>query len=513
MSRFLLLFLALFNIFALFAQQQGKKITFSADWQHRDEENLPGVDKLIGHVVFTHENTVGYADSAYSYTDDNRMIAFGRPVKIFVNDTVTLYGNKAIYDGNAKIATISKKVILKDKTSTLYTDSLIYNINLGIGYYVTGGKMISNEDTLTSKIGRYSTHTNIANFRKNVVLINPTYTMICDSFNYNTKTEMVYFLCRTHLISDENNIFTNSGWYDTRANLSLLIDSVKLINKDHELTADSVYYDKEIGFGIAQNHVTIMDTSRGYIVKGDYGEYSENGGLSWITDNALLILIDKEKNDSLFLHADTLKMHFDTAQNPQLMLAYFHVKFFSKDFQGVCDSLIYNVEDSLGYMYYSPVLWNDKNQLFGDTIKFTVIDSVTSRFELLKDAFIIVDVYDEVEFNQVKGKNIIGLIRNNKLEQVDVINNVELIYYVMDEDTLLLGINRMEANEMKIFLKENQIEELRFYDYPDGKFWSDKELPINDRILKDFRWFVAYRPKEIRDIFFNPVPRESTIGD
>jgi hypothetical protein len=81
----------------------------------------------------------------------------------------------------------------------------------------------------------------------------------------------------------------------------------------------------------------------------------------------------------------------------------------------------------------------------------------------------------------------------------------------MDEDTLLIGINRMETTEMKLFLKNNEIEELRFYDYPDGKFWSDKELPIGDRKLKDFRWLDIYRPKEIADIFVNPIPRKKEV--
>ncbi|MCL1850177.1 MAG: hypothetical protein FWF70_02040 [Bacteroidetes bacterium] len=508
MNRFSLFFLAFCSLCTLFAQQQGKKIAYSADYQYYDEEFLPDVNRLIGNVIFTQENIIGYADSAYYYRDENKMIAFGKPVKIFINDTVTLFGNRAVYDGNSKISTISRRVVLKDNTSTLYTDSLIYNTDAGMGYYVTGGKMISKEDTLTSRVGRYNTHTNIANFRKNVMLKNPTYTMTCDSFNYNTNTEIVYFLCRTHLISDENNIFTNSGWYDTRNNLSLLIDSVKLINKDQELTADSAYYDKNTGFGIVQNNVTIIDTTRGYIVKGEYGEYSENGGLSWITNRALLIMIDKEKCDSLYLHADTLKIYFDTVQNPKLLMAHFHVKFFSNDLQGVCDSLIYNVEDSLGYMYYNPVIWNNKNQLFGDTIKFSVTDSVSSLLELLKDAFVISNVYDEEEFNQIKGKNILGFIRNKELKQVYAINNVELVYYVMDDDSLLIGINRMETTEMKMFLDNNEIEELRFYDYPDGKFWSDKELPMKDRKLKDFRWLDAYRPKEIADIFVNPIPRE-----
>jgi lipopolysaccharide export system protein LptA len=509
MSRFFSFFLIFCNVFALFGQPQGKKINFHAEMGYHNEY-LPGVERLIGNVIFTHENTIGYADSAYFYTEENRVLAFGRPVKIIMNDTVTLYGNRVRYDGNTKISTIAKNVILKDNTSTLYTDSLIYNNSSGIGYYVTGGKMISKEDTLTSKVGTCNTHTNISHFRHNVVLVNPTYTMTCDSFNYNTQTEIVYFLCKTHLVSDENDIFTHSGWYDTRNNYSLLIDSVKIINKDQELTSDTAHYDKNLGFGIVKDNVTLIDTARSFIVKGNYGEYFEKGGWTWITDSALLIMIDKENRDSLYLHADTLKMYFDSVQDPQLMLAYFHVKFFNNDFQGVCDSMSYIVIDSVGMMYYNPVLWNQENQLYGDTIRFSVLDSITTQLELLKDAFIISDMYDEVEFNQVKGKNIIGFIREKELKQVDAINNVELIYYVLDDDSLLIGINRMETNEMKMFLKNRTIEELRFYDYPDGKFWADSELPLSDRLLKEFRWLDAYRPKQIEDIFSNPIPREKT---
>jgi hypothetical protein len=64
---------------------------------------------------------------------------------------------------------------------------------------------------------------------------------------------------------------------------------------------------------------------------------------------------------------------------------------------------------------------------------------------------------------------------------------------------------------MKVFFKNNQIEELRFYEYPDGKFWADKELPMNDRLLKDFRWLAEYRPKKIADIFVNPIPRPKIV--
>ena len=187
MYRYLAVFLVFCNVLSLWAQQ-GKTIVFEAEWQFHDEEYLPDVDRLIGNVVFTHENTIGYADSAYYYINENKMVAFGQPVIIFANDSVTLYGNRAMYNGNSKISTVSRDVILQDKTSTLYTDSLIYHTATGIGYYVTGGKMISKEDTLTSIIGTYNTKNKLALFKNDVTLNNPTYIMTCDSFRYNTAT-------------------------------------------------------------------------------------------------------------------------------------------------------------------------------------------------------------------------------------------------------------------------------------------------------------------------------------
>ena len=299
MYRCFVFFLVFCNMLNLWAQQQGKVIAYSANMQFHDEDYLPDVDRLIGNVVFTHENTIGYADSAYYYMSENKMVAFGKPVVFLVNDSVTLYGNRATYNGISKVSTVSREVILQDSTSTLYTDSLIYHTATGIGYYITGGKMISKEDTLTSIIGTYNTNTKLALFQEDVTLNNPTYQMTCDSFRYNTETEVVFFLCRTHLISDENNIYTNSGWYDTHNNFSQLIDSVIIMNRDQVLTADSVYYDKNLEFGIAQSNVIITDTTRGFQVLGNYAEYMEKGGLSWITDSALLIMINNEKTDSL----------------------------------------------------------------------------------------------------------------------------------------------------------------------------------------------------------------------
>ena len=69
-TRILLLFLLLATS-ALFAQNQSKKVKFRADRLDYDEMLMPGVDRFIGNVVFTHGEVVGYCDSAYFYQSQN----------------------------------------------------------------------------------------------------------------------------------------------------------------------------------------------------------------------------------------------------------------------------------------------------------------------------------------------------------------------------------------------------------------------------------------------------------
>lgn len=501
---FLTFSIFLFSIVS--AQEQQKKISFQAEWQLHDEELLPGVDRFIGNVIFQHDNTIGYCDSAYHYLNEDYLLAFGNPVRIFVNDSVRLYGEFLNYNSNTKISSIFRNVKLQDNTSALYCDSLVYDNNLSEAYFLTGGTMINADNTLTSKIGRYYTKSNDVFLIDSVLLVNDTYTMNCQSLRYNTQNEFVYFISRTHLHSDENDIFTNAGYYDIRNDLALLVDNVEMLNEDQNFSGDSVFYDKKRNFGIGWNNVTIQDSTQGYIIKGNYAEHYENGGTSFVTDSTLLILIDQ--GDSLYLHSDTLSVIFDSLQEPQELHAFNKVKFYRSDIQGVCDSMSILVEDSLLTMYHNPVLWYGSNQLSGDSIRMCVIDSSNMTMNIMENGFIIEDVFEEKEFNQIKGEHIKGYITDNKLRQVDVINNVECVYYVLEEDSSLIGINASITNEMRIFLENNKLKEILFYNNPDGALYPYNKFPEEKKILKDFRWLNLYRPKSISDIFHTPIPRK-----
>lgn len=482
------------------------KVQLSADRLDYDEAFLPGVDRFIGNVVFTHGETVGYCDSAYFYQDRNYVEGFGKRIRIDINDSVTLFGKFFIYDGDNKVTTISHEVVLQDKTSSLFTDSLTYLTDKDQAYYLTGGKMVNADNVLTSVIGNYYMNINKIVLEQEVKLVNKSYTMDCDSLAYNTQTEIVQFISRTHLVSDENTIYTNSGWYDTKSDVAQLVDSVELYNKTQTLNGDSVYYDKKIRFGIGKSNIAISDKEKGYVLKGNYVEHYEEGGWSTATDSSVLILID-DNDDSLYVHGDTLRLLIDSLQDPQLLLAYDKVKFFREDLQGACDSLSFHIPDSLLLMYYDPVIWSGENQLTADTITFTIVDSAHIVVHLLKSAFIAASIFDETDFNQIKGINIVGYIVNQELKRVDVISNAECLYFLQEEDSSLVGINSSETSEMHIELEHNEIKHITFYNSPDGEINPDTGVLPEDRKLKDFRWLRLYRPVSETDIFHTPIPR------
>ena len=332
--------------------------------------------------------------------------------------------------------------------------------------------------------------------------------MDCDSLRYNAGSKIAYFISPTHLVNEENVIYTDRGLYNTNTDISILHGNVRLLGEKQQLFADSLYYDQNLRFGKAWFNATYIDSSNHVILKGNYIEHHEKGGTSIATDSNLLVYID-DNQDTLFLHCDTLKVDFDSASNITLVRAYFHTKFLHKDIQGACDSMVYNVEDSLLMMYYNPVFWSDNYQLSGDTVRFCILDSVNSTIELCHAGFIVGGLFQNTEFNQIKGLNIKGFLKNTYLNKVDITGNAECVYYIQEEDSSLVGVNTSITSEMRIYLDSNHIQQIRYFDTPTGKVHPDEKLTEKDRKLQGFRWLHEYRPFKPEDLFVMPVPRET----
>jgi len=109
---------------------------------------------------------------------------------------------------------------------------------------------------------------------------------------------------------------------------------------------------------------------------------------------------------------------------------------------------------------------------------------------------------DTGQFNQVKGKYMHGFFAENQLYKVEVKGNSETIYYLKEDNSDdLIGINKAVSSDLLIFINKKQFETITFITSPEGTLYPVNELPVSERILKNFKWQDKNRPKEKNDVF------------
>ncbi|MCF8303437.1 MAG: hypothetical protein K9I94_09210 [Bacteroidales bacterium] len=493
----LLLILMLLPAIKGFSQDTAIVRLIEARYMKYDKQLGENIRRVIGDVIFEHDSAYLYCDSAYLNDARNSVEAFGN-VHIESGDTLHLYGDQLDYSGNTKVAKVHGNVKLVDSTTTLTTEHLTYDRKTEVSRYYSGGKIVDPENELTSQIGHYYANDNKFFFKEDVQLVNEDYTMRSDTLIYYSDTQIAHFHGPTTIVSDENTIYCENGWYDTQNDVSQFNENARFINGEHSLQGDSLFYDRNRGFGQAFRNITMIDTSQDVVLKGHYSEYYENKGFSYMTDSTTAIFI--EDNDSLFLHADTLKATFDSAQKLDNIYAYYKVKFYRNNLQGACDSMIYGLNDSLISLYRDPVIWAETNQLTADSIKIKTDQKNVDSLYMYNAAFIVSKDLEE-KFNQIKGQNMFGYFKNNELKKIFVNGNSETIYYIRQEDNTLVGVQKAVSSNMIIYLRENEVFRINYIEAPDASVYPKNELPAEEEKLRNFQWLESRRPKSKFDIY------------
>ena len=497
LHQFLLVFYTILST-QIWAQEGNKKIRVENANSLEFNEQFSEAQVLKGNVVLSHQGTFLYCDSAYLFDKENRLEAFSN-VRI-ESDTVKITGNRLTYNANEKQALINGDVVLTDPGTILTTNELYYNTATGVANYITGGKIVSNrnKNELTSEFGSYFSKEKNFYFKRKVVLINEKYTMFGDTLRYNTLSETAFFLGPTTIKSKENTIYCENGYYNTKTDIAEFGKNAWIKGKTQKIKGQSLYYDRKLAFGKALRNVEVIDSVQRVKVTGNYALYYEINERVTVTDSALFHQFFE--NDTLILHADTLKAFTTANTGYRTFKAYAHCQFLKKDMQGKCDTLIYSYADSVMRMYGKPIIWSDENQLTGN---FTTIHLKNSKVDhlILHENGVIASKEDTVRFNQIKGKTITGFFTNNELRKIDVKGNGQSVYYSKDDKNDYIGINKAICSDMEILLDSSKVEEILFLTQPEAVFYPVNELGYKEWMLKDFKWLGAFRPREVKHLF------------
>ena len=502
----LLLFIFMFfsqTLYALYPPKprpKGEKIVLKhADKVQFDQFKNPGVQIFTGNVAFNHNGLLLYCDSADFYQEENSFKAFGH-VRMLQGDTLSLRGDILFYDGNTQIAQVRRNVVLRHRKMVLYTDSLNYDRVYNLGYFFEGGKLVDDENVLTSDWGQYDTSTREALFNYNVNLVGKDYTLSGDTLYYDTRTRMSHMLGPSTIENGDSRIRTENGYFNSETRKVKLLDRSVVVDHTHKIVGDTIDYDKEKGEARASGHVMLIDEANKNILTSDYCYYNDGTGYAIAYDNAQIK--NYSEPDTLYMHADTFKvftynLHTDSAY--RIAHAYARVRSYRTEVQSVSDSMTYNTSEHKMSLYGNPIIWNEDRQILGEEIFAFFNDSTIDSIHVVNQA-LMAERLDSVHYNQVAGREMNFYFEEGRLKENRVTGNVLVNYFAYDDDSLMIGMNHTETSLLRLFMANKELSKIwtreskgTFYPLP---FVTDREA-----YLSNFAWFDYMRPTSPADIF------------
>jgi lipopolysaccharide export system protein LptA len=475
-------FLFLFISFFGFAQNQVRII---------NSDSLigsPNMKNLVGHVLLQQGTTTLSCIKAVVNELTNNVEAYGK-VRIVQGDTVVITGDSATYNGDMRQAFVTGHVRLDDHTIILTTNKLDYDLNSKTAVYQTGAKILDKKSTLTSKEGIYNTVSKNFLFKKNVKVVDKEGGGLkADSLRYNTLSKEAYFICPTEIIDKKDTVFTSAGFYNTQTKVSNFTGRSTAKTDEYILSADTLFFDSPTQIGVARGKVEFLSRKDQAILTGDFGRYAGKTGIARVFGHALMRNVMEK--DTLYLTADTLVSLNSKKDSIRQLFAYKNVKIFKSDLSGKCDSLGYDVRDSVIHFYQKPIIWTNDSQSQADSISLFLVNQKLREMRLRGHSFVISK--DSAEhFNQIKGRKIwVNFQENSQIKRVNVEGNGESIYYVVDDKKNTTGLNRVECSRMNMFFEDNQVKKITFITKPEAKFAPPTQWTEDLQVLDGFVWRI-----------------------
>ena len=479
--------------------QAPKKITIDhSDFADVNQFEVPNAFLLTGNVRINHDGVILTCNKAYYFQKENYIKAFGN-VQLIQGDTLYLNSKYAEYNGNLKQAFATGDAVMHSPESNMVTDTINFNRNTQEVYYNSNGTITNRENTLKSKSGKYYVAEKKFQFLTAVTITNPKYTIKSNHLDYYSNSGQSYLFGPSTITSKANYIYTEKGFYDTKKNVAHFIRKSYIKYNDRRIEGDSLYYDRNQEFASVTRNVKITDSINRGIVKGHYAEMYKNKDSLFVTKRA--VAVNYVENDSVYIHGK--KLMVTGKEGNRIIRAFNNVRFYKTDMSGKCDSIYSSSKIALTKLIGNPILWNGENQITGDLIH--LIGNNTTRkldsLKVLNYTFLVSKDTLGNGYNQVKGMNLYGKFIEEKLHDVDIIKNAEVIYYMRNEAKELIGINKNVSSKINLVLEKNTIETITFFQQVDGDIYPEKDLPENARKLRGLVWRGDERIKSKDDIF------------
>ena len=289
-------------------QPRKRKIDFMADLVKPYNRGGDSVVYFIGNFAAHHNGAVIWCDSAVRYSDTK----WGFFHRMVINqDSIFIYGDSAIYDGDAAHAEIYAPIVkVVDGDALLYTYNFSFNTQTKVGEFSGGGVLVHDNNILESIRGYYDAEQHNVICVEKVELHGADYDMKSDSVIYNTDTELARFFTSTEIWNvDGEYLAADEGLYDKAQDLYKITRKGYILTEEQEMWGDTMEYYRAAEHIIARSNIQMDDFKNKLMAFGDYAEYWTEEGMALLTRNPSAMGYDTTQSDTVYVASDSLWMY------------------------------------------------------------------------------------------------------------------------------------------------------------------------------------------------------------
>ena len=464
-----------------------------------------GLHRLVGSVSFNYQGNTMFCDSAH-YQEKNKIVRAYGNVQIRKDD-VNLFCDSLYYDGSAKYAKLWGHVRVRDSEYKITTDSLDYDAKNGKAIYRRFGTIesIISDEKITSRTGYFYPNKGSFFFSGNVNYKKEKLAITTDTLQFSYEKQTSYFYGPTKIINDTVTILCKKGWYNVQKEEGVLYQKAEIIQKNSLIRGDTLYYNGQKQAYEGKGNVFYKDYEQNMVFQGNRAYSSNEKHYAYLTGKAMAFKV-KDK-DTVYIHADSLHLFRDTLNKTKEITGNRNVKIYNKSIQCVADSAFYLPNENLLYLRSKPIVWAQNTELKGTKMDVFLKDTLVEKILVSGNANAIMEVDSGNYYNQIAGKDMIAWFENNEVVRTDVQGNAHTIYFP-EETTKTdstfqkkrMGMNRVVASDLRIYLDSGEVKGITYFDKPDGVFYPMNQIKQSEQFINGFALNPALRPKSALDL-------------
>ena len=348
-------------------------------------------------------------------------VMFAQQSETIVLQNADIFAGKQLENGE-DVRELTGNVRFRQGNTKVWCDKAIQFLSRNEIELIGNVKIVRDTVTLTAKEGRYYGNSRKADGKGNVKLKTPNVTLYAELGTYYLDEERAYF---------QRNV--------------RVIDSVTIIYSE-QLT----YFEKERR-SEAKTNVRIVNPSDNITMFGNHLVHSDSTHYSRMTENPRLLQIDttdKGEIDTLAVKSLVMESFDDSTKR---MIVKDSVVIVRGNLAARSGLVKFFRQDEKIELYDKPIVWYGENQVTGDTI-FLELQKNRLKSASIKTRAFVLSQSDSLypnRYNQLTGRSIVMMFRNNKLQETFVERNAISLYFLYG-DSAGNGVNKTSGDAIRM---------------------------------------------------------------